>query len=313
MRELIFVFSYNRGIFLANTISSLVDYCPRARIVVIDDRSEDPKTLKILDSLKERFEVLKTPNAQESSDKHGGLYRGMNLALELASNRAAQYALFVQDDMQCVRPVTEADWERVNQFFELNLDAAELYVNFLKPDDFGDPSAYILLPGKVAYARRESDPRVKAFSDTGIVHVERMRKVFERIPVGELVADKYARSAGVKLGFSAFPFLMFLPLPRTWRGRTQSLFYWLAERIGRTGFYPYTPMSEDKVKAFLTRPPEEIPVGVSWLVAPTLPSCRTVVYEGGFKSLKAHGSTRLKLGTFLLRCEARWGRFRKKE
>lgn len=309
---IVFVFSFNRGRFLENAVSSLEKNLPDCPLVIVDDHSEDSETKKILDRLREKYSVHSPSGDEESSLKHGGLYACMNLAMEIAVEREAAYAVFLQDDMQLVRPWLQEDWARIGEFFERNPRSAQLSLTFFKNDDRGQWRLYSLAEGKSAYFRLAEDWRNIAFSDTGIFHVQRIRNVLPRFPAGELTADRILRQAGYRVGFYAYPLIMFLPLPPTWRGKRRSPFYRLAEWLGQVGLYPYEELAQDDLRRLLDRDIEELPIGDEWLDARNLPSCRVVSYEGGFNSLRAHGAFRQRLRNPLRRLDGRWQGLRRR-
>ena len=305
---IVFVFSYNRGSFLANAVASVEKQMPGVPLVIIDDHSEDRPTKTLLAQWRKKYPVLSPEQEEESSLKHGGLYACMNLAMRTAEEQEAHYAVFLQDDMQVVRPWREADWERIERFFAQHREAAQLSLTFFKHDDRGREDRYRISDENIAYFRRDEDWRNIAFSDTGIFHVRRIRAALPTLPAGELTADRRMREKGFRLGFYAFPLTMYLPLPPTWRRKRRSPFYRLAEALGRVGYYPYEPMREAEVDRLVARDLNELPVGDEWLEARGLPRCRTVIYEGGFNSLRAHGPQRQRLRNPLRKWDGRWAR-----
>jgi hypothetical protein len=290
---IVFVFSYNRGSFLANAVASVEKQMAGVSLVIIDDHSEDHDTKVILARLREKYPVLSPERHQENSVKHGGLYACMNLAMRTAEDQGACYAVFLQDDMQLVRRWQEKDWERVDSFFAGHQEVAQMSLIFFKHDDRGRRDRYTISDEGIAYFRLEEDWRNIAFSDTGIFHLQRIRAVLPCLPAGELTADRRMRQEGYRLGFYAFPLMMFLPLPPTWRGKRRSPFCRLAEALGRVGFYPYEPMREGEVSRLLGRSLDELPIGDEWLEARGLPDCRVVTYEGKWDARWARMTQRL--------------------
>ena len=94
----IFVLGYNRGPHLAWCLRSLERHAAGLPVTVLDDGSDDPETLAVLE--RTPFPVRRAPARGEG--RLGGLYANMQAAFDGA---AARRVLFVQDDCQLIRPV----------------------------------------------------------------------------------------------------------------------------------------------------------------------------------------------------------------
>ena len=110
----LFVFSYNRGPFLANCIDSIERLAPEHSLTVVDDASDDPETLAVLARAAKHHTVV-TGEAL-SGHKHGGLYPNMQAAFDTVPDKAL--FCFLQDDTQLVRPLTGEDEAALHRQFD---------------------------------------------------------------------------------------------------------------------------------------------------------------------------------------------------
>jgi glycosyltransferase involved in cell wall biosynthesis len=111
-----FVFSYNRGRFLANLLRSARDCGWVAPITIVDDRSDDRTTQRVLANAERHDNVRVVVPPRERTDKYGGFWANMRLAYEELAT--ARHVMFLQDDLQFVRPVGERDIERSIELLE---------------------------------------------------------------------------------------------------------------------------------------------------------------------------------------------------
>ena len=128
MQLTFYVFSYNRGLFLKNCVESIHRCAPGNDIIIIDDGSNDPDTLAILDSLASECRIISQP--KDKITKLGGLYHNMQIALDdFAPNGLF---VFIQDDCQMVRKLQKEDEVYIQNYFEHFPEAAFLNPHFLK-------------------------------------------------------------------------------------------------------------------------------------------------------------------------------------
>ena len=166
----LFVFSFNRGQFLNNCILSVRKCAAEVPLTVIDDCSNDPDTLLVLEKLRKDYEVISNDKIHQKEKKTGGLAGSMNQAMEIASSRNVQYAFFLQDDMQFVRTMRDIDLANVEKYFELIENTFQISTNFIRQIS---SDAYLskngIVAGGRAYVRRDEIANGKSyFSDTGI-------------------------------------------------------------------------------------------------------------------------------------------------
>jgi hypothetical protein len=115
---------------LENCIRSIELLSPRTDVVVFDDRSDDPMTLKVLGETADRGHEVVTTEMRSRSTR-GNLYPNLQRALELAHARGHRLLHLVQDDSQFMW--YSADLEhRVKTVFDAFPAAAQIGVLFWK-------------------------------------------------------------------------------------------------------------------------------------------------------------------------------------
>lgn len=292
----IFVFSFNRGRFLDFCIASIEACAPGRRVTIIDDGSTDPDTRAVLQGLQARHEVIEAGGLEEREFKTGGLSGNMNLALDLARGRGTRQVLFIQDDMQFVRRLTDFDAELIERYFDANPDVIQLQTGFIRrlseesmaTRTRRDRSEYALF--KCVGLENAKDN----FSDTGVFDVGRVGALFGRLGVGEGRNSAIARAKGIQLGRSLFPFMNWLPYPMSHRGKRRSPSHLLIERLGGAGFHPIEFMSAAEAVEFLARDPSILPIAEAFLVSPAAPRHDIWSTGGGEYNLLARGGWRAR-------------------
>lgn len=119
-----FVFSFNRGPYLANCIESLIRNAPSFDVTIVDDGSTDAGTLAVLEA--SPFPVVRLRSSRNGG--LGGLYANMQWALD---RTRADVAIFLQDDVQLVRPVDASDQRNLTRYFAA--DPRNAFVSVLFP------------------------------------------------------------------------------------------------------------------------------------------------------------------------------------
>lgn len=298
----IYLFSYNRGVFLESMLRSLLTCAESISVTVIDDASTDAFTLSVLESVKDKLRVVipkKEENAK-SSNALGGLYNNMRYALEDARERNIPYALFVQDDMQLVRPITAEDIQSADKFFLANPHSAQLHTCFMKKFyEAVDEKHMLVDPSGQAYFRPLNYQGYSGFSAVGLFHVERFYALFGDFKNREYDNNAYAKENGIQMGFSVRPFMMWLPYPTSHRSKGRSIPLRLVEWAGGGGFFPYQLMEGYEIENFLSRDIEVKPYAENWLNCPPLKKVPVWSFAGGLSHLKARGGIRALLGNFL--------------
>lgn len=313
----IYIFSFNRGKFLENCLKS-TQYCaPGFDVTVIDDSSTDEMTLQILKEFGDKVEVIQiAPN--DSKFNVGGLQNNMNYAFQDALQKGRQYTLIIQDDMQLVRKITEADIASIDKFFEANPNSAQLYTCFMKSQwrDYDDTMMY-LDSSSQAYLRKLGGKRHAGYSDVGLFSVQRFFELFGLLRVNingrsneELTVqmlerhnNTIAEENGIQVGFYAYPFMVYLPLPITYWRKKRNLYSEFKDWMGGVGFYPCEYMTDENCWALFNRDLSERPYPEKRLNCPGLPHCNVWRFTGGNAALIARGGWRRILGKSLKRIE----------
>jgi len=258
------VFSYNRGEFLRNCVRSVQRNLPGAVIRVYDDNSDDPATKAVLADL--GVSVI-TP---ESSDARrlGGLYSNMQTALMAAET---PWILFLQEDMQMVRPVGEADLAAIAALFAEDQRRAFVGPVFFKaismkrhhrqcvPQE--TPRCYRLRDGA---SPAEQAKRI-AYFDVCIGHVAQLRAAGWQFGNSERGNVQQARRLFSDMPTLGEPFIFYLPEVPVFRNRRKSLAARIAARLTGPGVKAFRDMTAAEVARFATRPLSQWPVAEDFL------------------------------------------------
>ncbi len=268
------VFSYNRGVYLRNCVSSIERLAPQSHVMLVDDCSDDQATREIVEQISQRHQLV-TPADDPSANKHGGLYPNMQQAFDaLPDNHLFTY---LQEDMQLVRPWSALDSDRLQQFFESDENNGFLYNNFLKGHDekryrqildYRDDSD--------TYVRNDAEGgRGLYYSDIFTSRTDRLRSVNWQFQRSEWANDAQAARCFNRMGFMASPISMFLPSVPAHRNRQRTWAMRKAESASRSGFYPIQSLSLSETDKFMQRDKSILPVAEQFLKtdppAPTLP------------------------------------------
>lgn len=254
------IFSYNRAAFLLNCVQS-IERCVRgAKLSVIDDGSEDPATLEALREIGENHEVLRPQRA--AGGKHGGLYANMQLALERFADEAL--VCFLQDDMQIVRDVDEAQRLAFADYFAHSPRAGFLHPCFLKSP--GRPGSLRFEAGTGTYQRPQGPDSVGRFySDIFLARPARLLEEGWRFAESEPENERQAGARFEPMGYLFMPFAMWLPEVPAWRGQRKTLALRLAERTRNCGFHPFTPLAGEDLARLRQRTPAVLPCAEDFL------------------------------------------------
>lgn len=297
-RELaIYVFSFNRSKYLENCIRSVEEMAPSFPLYIIDDHSDDIVTIETLAETSVRHPVLFNRNNDQEEHKTGGLTGCMNTAINHAQQLCYKYALFLQDDMQLVRPISVADLNFIDDYFTYILSSIQLSTTFIRrlsEDGFLDD--YYVHDDARAYIRYASREQGKSsFSDTGVFNVHRFHQIFRSFEVGEAVNSVKAKRLGLVCGRSIYPFMCWLPYPESYRGKSKNIRHRLFEYFGCSGFYPIESMSAESVSDLISRDPELLPIMEKYLLSPSAP--RTDIWStgGGVYNFECYNSIPARL------------------
>lgn len=297
MKIPVFIFSYNRGKFLENAIASVRENFPASDIVVMDDNSDDPETKKIIGRIKDEVQVF-VQGEVESSDSTGGLHANMNTALNLAEEFGANLALFLQDDQQIVRKVSEGELERMEDFFFMPRASFVVNTCFMKKGNGSGLDR--LLPYGEFFIRdpeliRFMPTKSFAYADTGIFSIAQCRATLGVLLEGERNNEVRAQELGLQLGFLRVPFMHFLPFPISFKKKGRGLSTKLADIISGAGIHTYSTLDEATVALLEARDPALLAYGEDWLIAPTAPKSDSWSLTGGMSNLVHRGGWRRHL------------------
>ena len=268
------VFSFNRGAWLSNALSSLsllTNVIDDGAVQVHDDDSDDPETRAVLAALPA---AMRRGEPMAGRERHGGLYARMQAALDAAP--AGSLILFLQDDTQVVRALDATDIDTLTQAFSRHPDLAFVSASFIRGRrqrrfrrSFDAAGAGLFL------SRRGRDGPRNCYSDVVIGHVDRLRAAGWCFAHSERAnAEQAARLFG-PMAVLATPFVAWLPEAPFFRHRKRPLVARLFSPRPPAAFHPLTA---DQVARLRARPPQEPALAEDWLRC-TRPVRRPFVYK----------------------------------
>jgi hypothetical protein len=259
-------------------VQSVQRNLPGAAIRVYDDNSDDPATQAVLADL--GVPVI-TPQASDGG-RHGGLYANMQAALMAAET---PWILFLQEDMQVVRPVGDADMATIATLFAQDARRAFVGPTFLKairlkrhqrlcvPRE--KPRCYRLRHGAT---EAEQAARI-AYFDVAIGHVTRLRAAGWQFADTEHGNVQQARKLFSDMPTLGEPFVFYLPEVPVFRDRRKSLAARIAARLSGPGVKAFHDMTPEQVARFALRPLDQWPVAEDFLTPRDPDVRRPFVYK----------------------------------
>jgi len=257
------IFSFNRGPYLANAVASIRRNWPTARVLIMDDNSDDKLTLQELSNLQRHGAVVVRPDTESSTSKRGLLHRNMQQVWD--RHLKTPYALYMQDDQQIVRRISVQDEERFQIYFNAPETPPFLHVVFPRCVTYSRadlmPIQHDVLDAMRSSFDRETYsfhmPDSPSVSETGLWDVQRATAAGWAF--AECEAEIFRRS--LKLfgagRMAATPFLAFLPTPLSFRNRkitlTRRLYFALT-----SGLHPIDDLTEallDRLLSNIGEPP----------------------------------------------------------
>lgn len=254
----VFIFSFNRGAWLANLLSSIerhVDPALSARLVIFDDHSTELETLNVLAAARSNgVEILHATEFHlRKRGSRGGLHAGIEAALAQVA-RPGSLALLLQDDMQIIRPVKTED---IANFHVLASRSGNpfVYVNFWTGGrEFRVGSMEWRDGYYVKHSRREG--RYRHYTDVCIVNVDVLRASPFRFHSSEKAMDHEAARHFGPMAWSPYPVSAMLPDPVVYRDGEA-----MEGRI-----YRFNCWDAATTEGFLLRPvPENLPIAEDFL------------------------------------------------
>lgn len=207
-----FLFTYNRPTYLDNSVCSFLAHRLPGKLVIVDDGSDDPAQLKLLDHYNSLngIEILRQPH--ESEGYLGGLYRNMQNAYERALAEGYAMMHFLQDDQQILWSDTDF-WARSLRIFETYEDAFEI-----------NPGFEWLIFSHVQHKRTRfvgPEPCWKKlnshFQAPGVFYLPRMAAKNWSFRPCESDNHHYARDLSLSLYLSHAPCIGKVPAAPTWK------------------------------------------------------------------------------------------------
>ena len=261
------IMSYNRPDYLRNCVDSVHRHLPGARILVMDDASDDPvQQAELRRAENERGARVVIGGA--GSDWHGGLYGNMQRALELCET---PLLLYLQDDSQIVRDVSGAEIAALGDHLR-QTGGAFLYPFFLKAKK-KRPWARRFVPDPV---HRLMQPLRGAdgvahltYADIALAHVPVLRAAEWRFQRSEPRNEQNAAALFPQgMAILADPWGFYCPEVPVFRhrARTRSWVHRWATP-GTSGANRLRALDGAAVARLRARAPLDLPIAEDWLTA----------------------------------------------
>lgn len=269
MKILVSVMSFNRGKYLRNCIESIInnfkfDYS----LIVVDDHSDDPETLTILNELAAFNSVIK-PVRSSGSAKHKGLYANMNYALAMAKEQQFDILAIFQDDTQVIRKVQEGELKTIKNILSLP-EFAVVVPLFFKKNHQKDYNNLISFHNELSfyYAKSKDQIYLNGIADIGFFSVNKLAACKWQFQDREGLNIELGRQLGMKRAVLKDPFLAYLPWPKTYRHRITNfndLFTFITDYFFEAGFHPFNTLEGESLLKLINRAPNVIPFAEDYL------------------------------------------------
>lgn len=262
-----FLFSYNRGPFLKNCVDSIERYAPAdSRLVIYDDKSDDPETLAVLAQLRERHEVC-IRHDKSAQSQHGSLYANMQQAIDSLVDD--ELIFFIQDDVQLIRAITNDDVAFIRAYFADNPRAGFLAPVFQKRiTKQRTLDRFVFQPElNVYFCRHKSSVECAGvyYSDISLTTRARLRAADWQFMAGEYQNELQAKAHFHEMGYLYAPVAMQLPNAPAYRNKKKTYAFQWAEKFNRSGLYKFCEMSPASLQKLLSRPGAELPIAEDYL------------------------------------------------
>jgi len=267
----VFIFSFNRGPLLENCVQSTLSCIPNAAITIYDDNSTNKQTVRTLRRAKGfgvRVIRPKKVHYEDYSKPRGGLYDNMRDVIENHIDpNTFDYVLFVQDDMQFVRPLQSADFECIEDVFSENENLLFLYPVFNRGPS--EPTAHRLIPSRNSFAfAREKDYEYGGFSAVFLARCDRLSQCRWSLPNNEEETSQLAQEHHGSMYEYPLPFLAYLPAPRSYRFKRTTLAVRIWDQL-YTGCFPISYLKESDVEKMKRLFPQKAATAEEFLESPT--------------------------------------------
>lgn len=293
--------SYNRGHYLLNCIKSIQDnFRFDFDVLIFDDHSSDPETIKIIKSIRVEFPVFQT-QFDGASKKHKGLYLNMNLGLKKAIEGDYDLLFIIQDDTQVIRTVDNYELDKIGKIFN-NGSVVVVVPLFFKMNHQKNYQRLLSYNANLEYYYPVDDRQnyLQGVSDVGIFDVRRLKEINWFFLDNEADNIALGRKLGLKRAVLKNPFLAYLPWPKTYRNKITNFndrLTFITDRIFHAGFHPFEYISPEALNRLFLRSENQIPFAEDYLV---LKSGKTLkkpwnYYESSFPIRKLITNLRNKL------------------
>lgn len=230
---LIAVFSFNMGSTLDNCLEYLDRFCPGVDVVLIDDASTEPMTLKTIEKWRPRLIDAIFNLTPKTGQKHGNLYANISAMCTYATDRGYKYLFMLQDDMQFVRPLTDAVLSEYQSLFDSSERVLQISTCFLRR------GKYEVLPSVKAY--KNFGP--SSYADVGILDLSRLKESSWAFQDSERANRDGLHALGYTRLLSFTPVVMHVPFPERYRnGKLKSSMF-----LRNRGKYGWHPMSDEEI------------------------------------------------------------------
>jgi len=269
------IFSYNRGQYLKNCIESITKNLPEVKVTVFDDYSDDPYTVSYLKQLGDKV-IL---GADGKTMRHGNLYKNMQMALDLSSQR---FLLFLQDDIQVVRAITTQDINNIDAIFS-DPDIAFLRPQFMKQGD-GQRNIGLLTPSEKIRAYIPKDEYKKgtfghSYCDVVLCDINTLKKRGWKFLEGERANQIQAHGMFKYMPFMADSFVFYCPEVPCYRDKKLFLASKLVQNKLEGNISAFKVFSEDKNNKFTHRNINIWPIAEDFLEPTNTGVVRPFVYQ----------------------------------
>jgi len=233
------------GATLERCIQSTLKMCVGFEVILIDDASENPRTVELLKTKRELLREVIISKEPKLGKRHGNLYLNIQKACAYATEAGFEFLMMIQDDMQFVRPFDDSIGRQYGDLFNSGEKVLQVDPRFLRRGD------YEVLRERRAY---RYGPRT-SYADVGIVHLARFNDLKWQFLEGERANKERLADLGYERLFPFAPIAMHVPFPRVYRGGRGRFRVFPFNR----GKYGFDYMTEQEITRMDARPVEEIP------------------------------------------------------
>jgi len=271
MKIPVYIFTYNRLQYLKNAIDSVEKFFPYEEIYIVDDGSDDPEMLSFIQRNQNNYHFI-LPNGEQCLDR-GGLYYNLNYCINHAAMNNYGHVLFMFDDLQMVRSVSESEISKDIQFLLENsssifcIDASF----FPLSEKFVGIEQGLHIKKEYYLPNDEFESGVYRFSEVGFFSVENFIKLMGKFENSEKLNQQKCKERNLLVAHACFPIGSRLPFQEyKRRGRNKKAIA-LLNQVSKRGFYPFEEMTETQIDALFAREKTQLAYAEKWLRAPGVP------------------------------------------